>query len=672
MSSISRPSGGCRGARARTGTHRATDLTLALLVAAIGVAHPAQARPPAAQQGDPSTGSAGQAAYRLTLKIVDGSTGQPTAARLRVLGGDGKDAYPWPRESALYHEAYSGHHYFYADGSVTLLVPGGHVTVLVSKGFEYQAASVGFNVTPEAVAGTQTITLQRFADLAPYGWRSGDTHVHTHHTGDDTYPVSHAAAFLMQRAEDVNVVNLLEDETEFTGTLDPLSTATNLLYVGGEYRSGFWGHLDVLGVTTMPYLFCCSAGQPAWPMNVDLVRDARNRGGMVFFAHPLTVPRSQLSTVTGAWPSVGHGRELPIDVALGCVDALDIYSYSNLNRIEFQLWYDLLNHGFRIPANAGTDASVNRFTDPMLGGYRTYAQVGSGPFTHAQWLQAVRQGNSFVTNGPLIRSFTVGGAPPGTVLNKTVNESYSQPVMYDVVSQWPIQYVALVVDGSYQRIIRPTTDPYHMSGTTVANTYGGSGWAALFVYAPWPGYNTFTTFGSLLYAHSSPVYIDVAGHPLRFGGDDPLYYVNWVDDVWALADSRGWATPANRDSALARVTLARSILLSRTTAAPPAPTSPGVDVPAAASTPPPAASVVAERAGSNIRFRFAHAPGAPESFELFDVQGRAVFTQRLLQLDLSAAGWEWRPGGLDTPLPRGLYFARFRGAGWSASVRVVL
>ena len=102
-----------------------------------------------------------------------------------------------------------------------------------------------------------------------------------------------------------------------SGVLDPLSTATNLLYVGGEYRSGFWGHLDVLGVTTMPYLFCCSTGQPAWPMNVDLVRDARNRGGMVFFAHPLTVPRNQLGTVTGTWPSVGHGRELPIDVALG-------------------------------------------------------------------------------------------------------------------------------------------------------------------------------------------------------------------------------------------------------------------------------------------------------------------------------------------------------------------
>ena len=46
--------------------------------------------------------------------------------------------------------------------------------------------------------------------------------------------------------------------------------------------------------------------------------------------------------------------------------------------------------------------------------------------------------------------------------------------------------------------------------------------------------------------------------------------------------------------------------------------------------------------------------------------------QRLPQLDLSATTWNWRPRGLETPLPRGLYFARFRGAGWGASVRVVL
>lgn len=640
---------------------------MAALLVALVLPGTAAAKPARPRQHDPAPGGGNPETIRLTVHLVDGSTGQPTAARVRVIGSNGKDAYPMPRESHFYHEAYSGHRYFYADPDFTVDVPPGQTQLWVSHGFEYWAYQTAFHLPAGTPTAERTATLARFADLRPYGWRSGDTHVHINHDGDDTYDVTRADVFMMQRAEDTHVVNLLEEPGEFTGTVDPLSTPEYLLYVGGEYRSAFWGHMDVLGVTTMPYLFCCSTGQPAWPMNMDLVQDARNRGGMAFFAHPLTIPHSEIATTDAGWPYVGHGRELPIDVALGAIDALDIYSYSNLHRIEFQLWYDLLNHGFRIPAAAGTDASVNRTTDPMLGGYRVYAQVGTGAWNHAQWLEAVRQGNSFVTNGPLIRTFQVGEGVPGSVLTRTVNEAYSIPVSYDIVSQWPIQYAALVVNGSYQRILTPTGDKRSLAGTTTANVYGKSGWVALFVYAPWANPGTFHTFGSLLYAHSSPVYVDVAGQPLKFGGADPTYYVRWIDDVWQLADARGWDSPAQRDTVEARVTLARAILLSRTTAG----AAPGVPAPTA-SDPTVAVAVRAEPAGRRITFRFDAAPTAPETFELFDVQGRALATRRLPQVDVSRERWTWEPGVLAPRPAAGIYFARFRGPGWSAGTRVTL
>lgn len=655
---------------ASTPDRRATALVRVLRVAAaLAVASPvaaAQARP-----GDTPLPVVMQPEYRLVLRTLDPVTGKPTPARVRVIAASGIDAYPRPRESHFYHEAYSGHRYFYSDGECSLHLPQGRTIVWVSRGFEYWVERDTFDVVFGHPSSTEhvverTIPLRRFADMPALGWRSGDTHVHTRHSGDDVYDVDRAGAFTMQQAEDLHVADLLEDAAEFTGDIEPQSTPDHLQYVGGEYRSAFWGHLDVLGTLTMPYLFCCSTGQPAYPMNVDLVRDARSRGGMVFFAHPITIPRSQMGVTDQGWPYVGHGRELPIDVALGTVDALDIYSYSNRNRIEFATWYDLLNHGFRIPATAGTDASVNRFTDPPMGGYRVYGRVGPGPFTHDAWLEALRRGESFVTNGPLIQDVKIAGAPPGSVVTMTSGQSFLITVEVDVVSQWPLTHVGVVVNGVILKYLYPSGDGRRIQRVAVTSTGGQSGWVAVVAYGTWANPGPFATFGTLLYAHSNPVYIDVPGLPQRFGGTDPLSYVRWIDDVWAIADARGWNAPAERDTVLARVTQARAIVLSRTYGG----------VPEAPEGPPtsevPPVRTAAERRGGAIRFRFTDAPSAPETFDLFDVQGRTVVTRRLLQLDATTTGWDWHPERDARPIPAGIYFARFRGHGWRSGARVML
>ena len=42
-----------------------------------------------------------------------------------------------------------------------------------------------------------------------------------------------------------------------------------------------------------------------------------------------------------------------------------------------------------------------------LGSLRTFAKVGDKPLTYASWIEAVREGKTFITNGPLL-SFEVG------------------------------------------------------------------------------------------------------------------------------------------------------------------------------------------------------------------------------------------------------------------------
>ena len=74
--------------------------------------------------------------FSLTVDVYDAGAAAPTAARIRVIGGDGLDYYPLPAESHFYHEAYMGHRYFYADGQFTVRIPTGPTVIWVSKGFE--------------------------------------------------------------------------------------------------------------------------------------------------------------------------------------------------------------------------------------------------------------------------------------------------------------------------------------------------------------------------------------------------------------------------------------------------------------------------------------------------------------------------------------------------------
>ena len=88
--------------------------------------------------------------------------------------------------------------------------------------------------------------------------------------------------------------------------------------------------------------------------------------------HPFDF-RPDLTRTEGGVP-----YELPIDVALGKVDYMEVMGYSD-HLITSEVWYRLLNCGFRIPAGAGTDAFPNFASlrgPPGL--VRVYARTGVG------------------------------------------------------------------------------------------------------------------------------------------------------------------------------------------------------------------------------------------------------------------------------------------------------
>jgi hypothetical protein len=636
----------------------------ALVVALLGLLGPgAPAAAPPSSEPVPSV--------PLRIEVLDAATGAPAPARVTVRDPAGQAYWPAPRRSHHYHHAYFGHRYFYVDGAADLLVPPGRILVEASRGFEFAPLRDTLRVE-EGRPARHRMALARIADMPGAGWRSGDTHVHLAHRGGEVYDLDTADLFRMQRAEDLHVANVLENGIGFTGDVDPISTADHRLCFGIEYRSAFWGHLGVLGAKELTAFGCCSSGQPAWPMNDVYTESARAKGATVVFAHPITMPREAMHVTDQGWPSVGHGRELPIDVALGAVDAIDVWSYSNRDRIELSTWYDLLNHGFRIPATAGTDAAMNRLLDPPLGGFRVYAKVGPD-WTYDDWLLSIRRGESFVTNGPLVRRFLVEGAPPGSVVTPGPDAPNRIFLLWDAVSAWPIQRLEIVVNGQVREVVTATAATrFRMAGGRWIYWSGESSWVALRVIAASDGS---TTIGKSLMAHTNPVYVDAPGRPLRFGGADPGFYVRWIDEVGELAWRRGFPTDTERDAFRRRLEQARQIVFARTTlAARPdgeseLPERP-VGAPESPRRPPPPVATPNPSSGA-VTFTFDPAGALPESFELFDAAGRVLATRRIDQGDMAGGRWTWRPDGGGPRLASGVYFARFRGPVGSVTIRLL-
>ena len=182
-----------------------------------------------------------------------------------------------------------------------------------------------------------------------------------------TYRTDPARLRAQAEAEDLHVVEDLivnkeqriPDVARFAAALDPVSTAATLdqarrgvphELVGAHRRtSGLTEHL------ILP-IYAGYANTPAaslFPDNADDLRPRARAGRRLRLRAPL---RSAGARSRPAPDPLTHA--LPVDVALGKVDYLEVVGFSD-HRTTAEVWYRLLNCGFRLPAGAGTDAMTN-------------------------------------------------------------------------------------------------------------------------------------------------------------------------------------------------------------------------------------------------------------------------------------------------------------------------
>lgn len=106
---------------------------------------------------------------------------------------------------------------------------------------------------------------------------------------------------------------------------------------------------------------------------------------------------------------------MPFDVLAGpTFDGLDVITGAGeveANEKAFRLWALLLNHGYRVAATASSDACFDRPGGAVPGAARLYAHV-DGPFGLEAYTQAVVEGRTVATTGPLLIA-SLDGKPPG-------------------------------------------------------------------------------------------------------------------------------------------------------------------------------------------------------------------------------------------------------------------
>jgi hypothetical protein len=459
---------------------------------------------------------------RLTAVIVDAGTGDTLHARCNVVDCYSANHFPPPGTTFNYT---SRGGYFYTEGIFEVDLPCGFSVVRIGHGPEYEPVEAGINLGLNDT--TIVFELGRIANMRDGGWISGDCHLHINHQGGQ-YGLIPANALLMGKAEDLQIVNCLDNDYFFTGSADPCSDDDCIIYMTEEFRSDIYGHMGLLGLSSEVLPFWSRW----WPMTTDIADAAhQQQGAIVVSAHPVS---SEDFNDWSDWPQNGIARALPVDIIEGRIDAFEVMNYNNCHAgRELELWYRMLNCGFHLPACGGTDACMNRmFTEP-LGGFRTYVHMPDSAFTVHAWAAGIVAGRTFVTNGPLITSFEIDGAFPGDTLNMSgVSKSYDCSL--SVLCAYPLERAEIIKNGEVVESFEFGGDGLLLD-TTFTILVDESSWIAARVY----GANDFWhPVGDSLFAHTNYVYICKFGMPVLVK-EDAISFVSWIDDLRTIIETDG-------------------------------------------------------------------------------------------------------------------------------------
>jgi hypothetical protein len=264
--------------------------------------------------------------------------------------------------------------------------------------------------------------------------------------------------------------------------------ATGVLFDNGEeHRHNFegygqgYGHVMFLGIKQLVQPVSLGPGITGGGNDDRALRpgldDARKQGGTVIWCHNT------------------NGYEGVPSVLAGRLDAWNFFDGSRGGSFEDK-YYRYLNIGLRLPLSTGTDWFLYDFS-------RVYARV-PGKLTVPAWLEAVKAGRCVATNGPLL-TLTIDGKEIGDTIK--LDGPKSLRIEATGVGRHPFGKLQLIHNG---KVVAAESAEKKEAGYSARLArelkIDGPGWFAARIDT-----QTRNELGHVLYAHTSPIYVEVAG-----------------------------------------------------------------------------------------------------------------------------------------------------------------
>ena len=438
--------------------------------------------------------------------IIDAASGESIDAKVHVLDSRGNFAYP---PEALLKRG-PGTPFFFSSGEFQVTVPRGRTDVLVERGTEYEPARRIVEVPEKGVVDLE-IPLARWYCPQENSWFPGNTHIH--YDDKETRPDDRLHVDCTFEGYNVTVVSVLDrrqipyaSNKYPIGVMNEFTTAHHVLDIGEENRHygenspwGFgYGHVMFLNIRNLVQPvsrghILTAQFDPDYPPLCFCCDDARDQGGVVIWCHN------------------GRGMEAPVAAALGKLDAFNLFDPHWMDP-EYDLWYRLLNCGIPLPASTGTDWYV-------CSNNRVYVNARGG-FSYASWIEGMKAGRTFITNGPAI-DLRANGAEIGATVDLTGGGGLDVEVAFR--SYYPVHRVEFVLNGAVAHSLG-WPEGRREGVTRHRVEVDRDGWIAGRLWG-----DSRDSFNQSVYAHTSPIYFR-CGRPPAERADSARFFVDAIED----------------------------------------------------------------------------------------------------------------------------------------------
>jgi hypothetical protein len=237
---------------------------------------------------------------------------------------------------------------------------------------------------------------------------------------------------------------------------------------------------------------------------------------------------------TAIWCHNNWGREDVPNFVNGKLDAQNIFDGGSHGSYE-DSFYHYLNAGIRVPFSTGTDWFMYDLA-------RVYTRV-DGSLGIQSWLDALAAGRSFISNGPLLRLNIEGKDLGGTV---ELPGGREVSVRAEASGRLGFDKLQLIQNGKIISEIEPQPKDGYVEARLDRNIQiDEPSWLALRVST-----QASNEFGRQLFAHTSPIYINVSGKAIR-QPEEVAYLIAQMEAAKQEIASRAlFASPKEREAVL--------------------------------------------------------------------------------------------------------------------------